>query len=722
VDAKVCAACHPSEAKTYRQTGMGRAFYRAIPANMVEKFDASFYHSASDRHYQMIRRGDRYFLRRHQLGYSGRETNVFETEIHYVIGSGNHARSYLHRTAENRLVQLPISWYPEKGGYFAMSPGYDRPNHLDFRRKITYDCIFCHNAYPDVPPGADHAGADPVYPETLPEGIDCTRCHGPGAEHVRAAEQKRPPEEIRAGIVNPARLSPERQLEVCLQCHLESTSFPLPNSIQRFHRGAFSYRPGEPLADYMLHFDHAPGAGREDKFEIVSAAYRLLQSACFQKSGKLRCTTCHDPHNIPRGKEAVAHYATACRSCHEPEMTARISAGRHPSQDNCLPCHMPKRRTEDVVHAAMTDHRILRRKPARDLLAPLAERHEIEGVSYQGEVVLHYPHSLPPSPERDLYLAFAQVAQKSNLKAGIAQLESALALHRPQGPQFYFELALAYTEDGSTERALRFYSAALERDPNFVPALRGLGSALLKPGKPGEALSLLEKALAIDPGDAATLHELARARYQLGRAADAIAALEEAVRRDPDLPEIHDTLGNFLLEAGRLAPAEAALREAIRRQPDFASAHNNLGNLLAARRNLPEAEYHFYRAVALAPSHAVARYSLGALLASRGRFDEAEAQVGAAVKLNPSFAEAQEILGNLYARKGDWRAAAARYREALRVRPDFGRAHLGLGMALGAAGDLSGARTHLTQAAADPDTAVRAEALDLLRSIPGGSP
>lgn len=699
---------------------MARSFYRATPANMIEKFDARLHHAPSDRTYEMVRRGDRFFMVRYQTGYGGRQENVFEAEIHYVVGSGNHARTYLHRTAENRLVQLPVSWYPENGGYFAMSPGYDHPTHLDFRRKITYDCMFCHNAYPNVPAGADIAGADPVYPATLPEGIDCQRCHGPGGAHVRAAEQKLAPEQIRAAIVNPARLSLERQLEVCLQCHLETTSFPLPNSIQKFDRGAFSYRPGEPLADYMLHFDHAPGAGREDKFEIVSAAYRLFQSACFQGSaGKLLCTTCHNPHDIPRGAKAVEHYTRVCRSCHEPALAARIRAGAHPEAADCLACHMPKRRTEDVVHAVMTDHRILRRQPARDLLAPLAERREIEGVSYQGEVVLHYPRALPPSPERDLYLGFAQVAQKSNLKAGIRQLEEALRRHQPRQPHFYFELGWALAEDGAPERALPYYRSALERDPRFVPALRGMGSAFLKLGQPAQATEALEKALALDPRDAATLTELARARYQSGLLEQAIAAVEQALRIDPDLPEAYDTLGNFLMESGRLDRAETAFREALRRQPDLASAHNNLGNLLVARGKTPEAEFHFHKAVALAPSYAVARYSLGALLASRGRFDEAEAQAAAALRLNPNFAEAYELRGNLYARKGDWRRAIESYREALRLRPGFGRARVGLGLALAATGDVTAARSHLELAASDADVAVRAEAADLLASLAG---
>ena len=75
-----------------------------------------------------------------------------ETRVDYVIGSGNHARSYLHRTADGRLIEMPVSWYTENGGYWAMSPGYDRPNQQDFRRAIAFSCMFCHNAYPGSPP------------------------------------------------------------------------------------------------------------------------------------------------------------------------------------------------------------------------------------------------------------------------------------------------------------------------------------------------------------------------------------------------------------------------------------------------------------------------------------------------------------------------------------------------------------------------------------------
>ena len=664
-DPKVCGSCHPGQGRTYGLTGMGRSFSRALPGGITER---TYYHPASDRYYAIVRRGERYFQRRHQKGPDAKETDVFEAEIHYVVGSGNHSRTYLHRTADNHLIQLPVSWYAENGGSLAMSPGYDSPTHQDFRRQVSYTCFFCHNGYPS---GA--VGSDPIYPAELPEGIDCQRCHGPGQAHVESVQKGRPAAEIKAAIVNPKRLSGEREMEVCLQCHLETTSFELPNAMIRHGRETFSYRPGEPLGDYQLHFDHAPGTGHEGKFEIAGAAYRLRQSVCFNKSaGAMRCTTCHDPHDIPRGEKAAQHYRTACLGCHAAKLPPP-----HAARADCAFCHMPKRRAEDVVHVAVTDHRIARQPALGSPMAALPERH---GPGYRGEVALYYPPSLPDEADRELYLAVAQVAQQSNLAAGLPRLEAAVRRHRPGRAEFYVDLALAYSSAGEPGKAMAAYREALEKDAKSVTAIRGLGSALVRSGDVSKGAELLERARILDARDAPTLHELARAYRQAGRTADAIAALEAAVKIDPDLTEARDSLGNMLLETGNQERAERELREAIRRQPDFASAHGNLANALMAKQAYEEAEGAYKKCIALDPSNAIARYNYGGALAGAGRFPEAETQLAAAVKAAPAMAEANAMLGDLYARRREWRVALDRYQAALRSQPRLGRARLGLGI------------------------------------------
>jgi site-specific DNA recombinase len=74
------------------------------------------------------------------------------------------------------------------------------------------------------------------------------------------------------------------------------------------------------------------------KNALAKLFYRLRKSAYFRNS-QMTCLTCHDPHDILRGKEAVAHYTEACLGCHR-GIAHKVSL---PPTSTCLSCHMPKR-------------------------------------------------------------------------------------------------------------------------------------------------------------------------------------------------------------------------------------------------------------------------------------------------------------------------------------------------------------------------------------------
>ena len=689
VDAGACAGCHQEIHESYQRTGMGRSFYRPLPEKMVEGFSGSntYYHEASGRYYTMLARDGGYYQRRHQLDASGNEVNVFEQRIDFVIGSGNHARSYLHLDSEGKLTQMPLGWYSENGGFWAMSPGYDQPRHRGFGREISFDCMFCHNGYPEMAPGEDAAGKDPRYRGRLAEGIDCQRCHGPGRAHVEAVGRGASAGDIRAAIVNPAGLDVERQIELCMQCHLETTSRRLPYAVGNFDRAAFSYRPGEPLAEHMLHFDRASGGS--DHFEIAHAAYRLRKSACFQGTQDLpagqalTCTSCHNPHDVPRGDEAVRHYVSVCSGCHESSLARLVEADKHPKSADCLDCHMPKRRTNDVVHVVMTDHYIQRHKPERDLLAALRETADTPETAYRGEVAPYYPPRLDGTPQHELYLAVAQVIEESNLAEGIPRLEQAIEKHQPATADFYFQLAEALWKSGETGKSLPIYEAAIARNPHHRAALRNFGVALSRDGQVARAIEVLEQAIGSDPRDAKALSNLGEAYLQQGAPPRALQVLQEAVRLDPNLAEAHSNLASALSQTGDPGAALAAAREAIRIQPDYQAAHNNLANLLTAAGQLDEAEQHYKRAIELDPGHAEAHYNYAGLLAQQQKLADAERQLRAALRLSPNLAGAHNNLGNLLAMRGAIEEAIGHFREAVRAEDGFAEAHFNLGTALG---------------------------------------
>jgi tetratricopeptide (TPR) repeat protein len=704
VNAAVCDGCHAEISKSYRLTGMGRSLYRPSARNMAEDFATrnTIYNRASDRYYTMIVHDGKWYQRRHQLGFDGQPTNIVEKQIDYVVGSGNHSRSYLNRTAQGTLVELPVSWYGEKGGYWAMSPGYDRADQDDFRRTIVSRCLACHTAYP--PPGqvSNLNTSEPLFGDRIPEGIDCQRCHGPGRAHIEAAGSGRAtPESIRAAIVNPARLNRDRQLEVCMQCHLETTHFALPNEILRDPQHPFSYRPGEPLGDSILFFDHAPGTGHDDKFEIVNAAYRLRKSACF-RSSQMTCTTCHDAHSAPR-----PDYTAVCRSCH---------ASAHATKMNsCIECHMPKRRTEDVVHAVMTDHYIQRKLPSRDLLAPVEEAAFAAQGNYQGEVTLYYPPQLPTTPENGLNIDVAQVSGSANLKAGIPQLQKDLEKYKPPGPEFYLALGNAYKKAGNYDQAIHWYEEVLRSHADFRPALEGLGDALIAAGRRAQATEVLEKAVALPLPNTGVLTNLGGAYFTQGNLDRARQVLEQALSLNPDLPEAHNFLGLVSLQQRDWSGAEKHFREAVSIQPDYASAHYNLATILAGTARQLEAQYHFEKAIAAQPDYAEAHHHYGVLLAQIGSHSKALAELRESVRLNPNLAETYSDLASALAAQGQIESAADAFRHAIQMKPELYEAHLGLGRILTYKGDTSEARAHYEEAAKSPDPDVREAARNALR-------
>jgi tetratricopeptide (TPR) repeat protein len=441
---------------------------------------ATFYHRLSNRHYSIHENA----IRRHQIGSVGQPVNVLEKSVTFSIGSGNHAVTYIHRTPQGRFLELPLSYYPKLGGY-GMSPGYDRPDHLDFRREISDACLFCHSGSAE------------------PRPIDCERCHGDSRKHVAKPGK--------GSILNPGQFAAKAQLELCLQCHLETTSSAFADSLRVPGREAFSYRPGEPLQQYKLYFDRSDPTG-QDRFEINHAGYRLLQSACFRKSrGSLTCITCHDPHSA-RVK------ANACQSCHESAHVLQTA--------DCASCHMAKRSPADAIHTTMTDH-LIQTRPR--LIQPAREDH----TAYTGPITDFYTQSDP--------LTRAVMNIREPGPEAISVYQQYLARY-PQHVPSLAALGKMLVHIGRSERAIPLLDRVLQINPRHTEALNSLAVAHAVGGRKERTLPLLRRAVAENPDHAPSWINLGNALEAAENRDGAIQAYTEAIRLQPDSSEARQRL------------------------------------------------------------------------------------------------------------------------------------------------------------------------------------
>jgi hypothetical protein len=167
-----CADCHLDIVLAYAEHPMARSLQPVaqVPApgepghNPFEALGSWF---------RIDREGSRTQHRRTRLGPDGRPAAELEWEVHHVIGSGGHGRSYLtHR--DGYLFQTPISWYTQKK-LWDLSPGFG-PLQLT-GRAVSPDCFFCHTNRVQYVEGSVNRYTEPVFDG---HGIGCQRCQPGG--------------------------------------------------------------------------------------------------------------------------------------------------------------------------------------------------------------------------------------------------------------------------------------------------------------------------------------------------------------------------------------------------------------------------------------------------------------------------------------------------------------------------------------------------------------
>ena len=664
---QVCGTCHEDEWSGFQSHGMANSYYPLTPDNVVEDFDAApVEHPDGDWFYRPVATDSGFFQEEYRVGRDGRIDHRLIRRMDFVVGSGTAARTYMTEV-DGRLYQMPLTWYTQNERW-DFSPGYEVGNKR-FDRAIPDRCMACHNAYPQSVPFVEGK-----YTE-VPNGIGCERCHGPGSLHAdERLIDEQAPDSIDYTIVNPVDLDLERQLDVCQQCHLQTTV-----SLLRDGRGPFDFRPGLSLADHIALYYTDQETENAEAIDVISHADRMKRSACFVGSlamdVTMTCTTCHDPH---QGFRAVGegYFDQACQSCHPSQsLTARFGEGTQAQEQHasetaaCSSCHMPKVQAEDVTHASFTDHWV-----------------RVVGDGEGGTTSGAQPLAPEPS-HRSATLHAYFPSDSARTDEPIYRGMSYIVLGKQRNDSLAMDRGRSILEDELSDRR-----------GSYPEAWSLLGWSRLASGDTYGAINAIEESVRIEGPIPERLNALAQALEATGAETARIESLyRQALDVQPQAADIRVNLGRFLETRNRVEEALEEYRLAAVESPTMAAAHYNLGTAHLRLGNAAQAEKSLRKAIQLVPDYDQAMGNLALLLASSERKDEAGAMFRRALDTNPRSAVANANLATFYLGEGRAAESVPLFVEAIRLDPDYIQARLNLAVAYFQTGDLIRARQQASE-------------------------
>ncbi len=606
VGMNVCKGCHPDKYETFIQTGMGMSFEAANRKKSAAKFDkhSVIYDAQLNFYYKPYFQNDIMYIMEYRM--EGKDTIHKRIEkVDFIIGSGMHTNSHMHNE-NGYFFQMPLTYYTQKARW-DLPPGFENGHNSRFNRTIELECMSCHNSYPNFMSGSKNKFL------SVPQGIDCERCHGPGEIHVQEKQLGHiidTANQIDYSIVNPKKLSYDLQVDVCQRCHLQG------DAVLAEGKSFFDFKPGQKLSDYINVF--LPRyKGNNEQFIMASHADRLKQSKCFIESTKLKintnqktysnskvinnqvssltCISCHNPH-VSIKVTGNNQYNNACKSCHQnnkqvnlPSCTESLKT-RNIQQDNCWACHMPKSGTIDIPHVTVHDHRI--QIPVK--------RKEIKAIqTFIGLAAVNNPNP-DPHTIAEGYLSYYEKFETKN-----QYLDSASR---------YFSMKGNYSPAHYFNNMIRLYF--LKEDYQSL-------------------INTAEKEQATYSKDAWTNYRIGEAYAYQNQTEKAYIHYQLACKQAPYILEFRNKLGGMESAKGDYSAAKKTYEFILQENPKFVAALSNLGFLFTLEQRNEEAMKLYDRAIALDPDYEKALENKASLLFQLNKNDETIIILKRILKLNP---------------------------------------------------------------------------------------
>ena len=619
VGLEACAACHAERVSEFRETRHFQACVVPPHDNMPAGFlpgQGTFIPHDSPVQFVMSRAGNEFQQTAFQNTPKGERQA--SSVIALVYGSGAQTDEVYFSWQGDFLSELPMCWLHPINDWGIS--GFDRDGSGDFARPTTPRCMECHNTWMNHLPGTlnEYKRHQSIY------GITCEVCHGPGREHVQH-HQTHPGESSAVDVVHPGKLTRERRMDLCAQCH--------SNALK--HRGpAFSYRPGEPLDD---HYKTLKTKNPEDDHVANQVSY-LRESKCFQNSDQMTCITCHDPHvHQPRSERGVG--GSDCKQCHQPSDCGARDQLPIPVQDNCVGCHMPK--SEKIQVSFST------REAAYYSPVPRWEHRIAVYPVARDQILLDWYRSQTDQASRTQ----VELLTKSLFQYWTKRAAQFVTEHRHLAAIHAYRQALQLQSDAEIEERLNEVLKMHQQVDLGRPKVRHL----MAEGQYDAGFELAQQLLKLKPNDAVTRGNLGTLFALRGQKDQARQQWRDAAELDPDDPYGPSMLGWQAYLDGDYEEAMKQFLVAESIEPYFDKINYQMGLALLKLQRWPEAIDRFQRVLKINPKHLEGHIGLNSALRKSGQVTEALSIARNAANLSrESNLSILDVLAETYAEAGQF--------------------------------------------------------------------
>ena len=563
-----CRACHAEIYDSYIQTGMGQSFHFAVKEHsaLANSQMHIIHDTIKNLSYQPFWKNDSLYIKEFRL--NGKDTtHQLIKKASYKIGSGQHTNSHLFEV-NGYVHQMPYTYYTQDK-LADLPPGFEDGQNTRFSREIGLECMSCHNAHPN-----HESGSLNKY-NSIPQGIDCENCHGPGEVHIKqklAGNLIDTSKYIDYSIVNPAKLPIDLQFDICQRCHLQGTS------ILSEGKTFTSFKPGMKLSDVMD--TYLPKYEHDNSFIMASHVDRLKQSACFQNT-EMTCVTCHDPHKSVTTLKAT-YFDSKCMQCHD--------VCKDEKTQNCTECHMPKSTSTDIMHVSITDHKI----------AIPSDKKNKKGA-FLGLFAINNDNP----------------THLSKAKAYLKRYESF------ESSQFYLDSAFKYlqTSENNFTSYIQYYylkndakgfvSFVMSNDldsskysqSDLAIAYGRMGEVFASQNMNTNAEFYFKNSVDLMPFVIDYKIKYGSFLLNINKKTIASSVFHEALKLNPTIKEVHLNLGYIDILSGDFQLAESRLKQAIALDPDYILAYENLVLSSQLQNKFDEAKVYINKILEIAPNH-----------------------------------------------------------------------------------------------------------------------